>query len=189
MSVIKIMNTSTDFKPVLTKAALALQNKQKVEFKALVFEEPKGNIPTNAEGDDALIHNKKKKRSSEPEESPENEFDIKKARHEVINFAMNNQRTQKNQKKMQIFQLMQLGAKAPKKQYKNYKDLLDERKRLKDIREERKKFHQLGKNQAGAASVKCRSKTKLDKQAKKRAPVSSIDQHYGVAKPKMKRKK
>ncbi|XP_073834904.1 uncharacterized protein [Musca autumnalis] len=176
------MSTAT-FEPVLTKAALALKNKQNNAFKAMVFEEPK---PTKSEEDP------KKKRSndaSSTETKPdENEFDIKKARHEILNFAMNNQRVQKNQKKMKIFQMVQLGAK-PKKTYKNYKELLDEKRRLKEIREERKKFHQLGKNQTGSASVKCRSKTKLEKQAKKRAPVSAIDQYYGKVNPKLKKKK
>lgn len=177
------MDCNKEFKPVLTKAALALKNKQK-EFKALVFEEPK-TAAFNVE--DILQPKFKKSLKKTPEE--ENEFDIKKARHEVLNFAMNNQRIQKNQKKMQIFQMVKLGAKPPKKSYKNYKDLLDERKRLKEIREQRKRFHQLGKNQTGAASVKCRSKTKLEKQTKKRQPVAAIDQHYGVVKPKFKKRK
>lgn len=178
------------FQPVLTKAALALQNKQKSEYKALVFEEPKPAAGAKRI-DEPLGSPKKKKRQPDNSSSKEdeNEFDIKKARHEVLNFAMNNQRVQKNQKKMQIFQMIQLGAKPPKKAYRNYKELLDERRRLKEIREERKKFHQLGKNQTGAASVKCRSKSKIEKLSKKRAPVSSIDRHYGVVKPKLKKNK
>ncbi|XP_005181466.2 uncharacterized protein C1orf131 [Musca domestica] len=180
--------TSTSFEPVLTKAAIALKNKQKNEFKALVFEEPK---PTKPEDmlPSLTVSSKRKSKSNDKETTPdENEFDIKKARHEILNFAMNNQRVQKNQKKMKIFQMVQLGAKH-KKNYKNYKELLDEKRRLKEIREERKKFHQLGKNQTGAASVKCRSKTKIEKQAKKRAPVSAIDQHYGKVNPKLKKRK
>ncbi|XP_075157038.1 uncharacterized protein LOC142230273 [Haematobia irritans] len=180
------MNLTTTFKPVLTKAALALQNKSsQTNFKAIVFEEPKAG---NNDGVVTMSKNKTKKHVSVDTKEDTNEFDIKQARHEVLNFAMNNQRIQKNQKKMQIFQMVQLGAKPPKKTYKNYKELLDEKRRLKDIRESRKKFHQLGKNQTGAASVKCRSKTKIDKQSKKRPPVSSIDQHYGVVKPKLKKK-
>ncbi|XP_037807141.1 uncharacterized protein C1orf131 [Lucilia sericata] len=180
------MNASSEFKPVLTKAALALQNKQK-EFKAIVFEEPKAATTITPVANDSKPF--KKNYSAKTPAEDENEFDIKKARHEVLNFAMNNQRVQKNKKKMLIYQMVQLGAKPPKKAYKNYKDLLDERKRLKDIREERKKLHQLGKNQTGAASVKCRSKTKIEKQNKKRAPVAAIDQHYGVVKPKFKKRK
>ncbi|TMW51609.1 hypothetical protein DOY81_003336 [Sarcophaga bullata] len=180
------MNCSADFKPVLTKAALALQNKQN-EFKAVVFEEPKAFASTTEEN--STPKTKKSLNVTQPPKDDETVFDIKKARHEVLNFAMNNQRIHKNQKKMQIFQLVKLGAKPPKKPYKNYKDLLDERKRLKEIREQRKKFHQLGKNQTGAASVKCRSKTKIEKQTKKRPPVTAIDQHYGVVKPKLKKRK
>ncbi|KAM7347567.1 uncharacterized protein ACRADG_007128 [Cochliomyia hominivorax] len=181
------MNLDSEFKPVLTKAALALQTKQK-EFKALVFEEPKPQI-SSTENKPLKTTLKKFKNNNKNDTEEENEFDIKKARHEVLNFAMNNQRVQKNQKKMLIHQMIKLGAKPPKKPYKNYKDLLDERKRLKEIREERRKFHQLGKNQTGAASVKCRSKTKIEKQTKKRAPVTAIDQHYGVVKPKFKKRK
>lgn len=180
------MNSSANLKPVLTKAALALQNKQN-EFKALVFEEPKA--AASATEENSTPNTKKTLNKTRAPKEDENEFDIKKARHEVLNFAMNNQRIQKNQKKMQIFQLVKLGAKPPKKLHKNYKDLLDERKRLKEIREQRKKFHQLGKNQTGAASVKCRSKTKIEKQTKKRPPVAAIDQHYGVVKPALKKRK
>jgi len=102
---------------------------------------------------------------------------------------MKNQRVIKNKTKMEMFQLVKLGAKPLRKQVKNYKELKDERQRLKNIREERKKFHQLGKNQAGAASVKCRSKSQKERNDKKRAPVSQIDQHYGKAQPKFKTRK
>lgn len=176
------MELSVKSQPILTKAALAMQDKA-IEFERISLVESPGLKST-------LDKTPRTKNSSSPMElSNNNEFDIKKARHEVLNFAMNNQRVQKNQKKMLTYQLVKLGAKPPKKQEKNYKQLLDERKRLKDIREERKKFCQLGKNQAGAASVKCRSKSKQEKQAKKRAPVSSIDRFYGVVKPNLKKSK
>ncbi|XP_017494376.1 PREDICTED: uncharacterized protein C1orf131-like [Rhagoletis zephyria] len=185
------MNLATDFKQIPTRATLALQRKnQTSDFQALIFEDPtkplpptKDNtleIPQNPDG----VVTKRSKSKDEPEE-----FDMKKARNEVLRFAMNNQRVIKNKKKMETFQLIKMGAKPPKKEYKNYKELLGERKRLKQIREERKKFHQLGKNQTGAASVKCRSKSKMKKQQKKRAPVTAIDQNYGVVKPKLKKKK
>nr|XP_036227624.1 uncharacterized protein C1orf131 [Bactrocera oleae]XP_036227625.1 uncharacterized protein C1orf131 [Bactrocera oleae]XP_036227626.1 uncharacterized protein C1orf131 [Bactrocera oleae] len=181
------MNGVTYFKPVPTRAALVLQQKkQPNKFQATVFEDP------DKSNDDVQEYNKMSgsgvsKRCNTKDVAEE--FDIKNARNEVLRFAMNNQRVAKNKKKMEMFQLMKMGGKAPKKPYKNYKDLLDERKRLKIIREERKKFHQLGKTQTGAASVKCRSKTKLEKQQKKRAPVTAIDQNYGVAKPKLKKNK
>lgn len=183
---------NTIFEPVPTRAALAMQQKNKINsFHATVFEEPKRSV-----GDDErelngtpLRKSNKVKESMQGNKNEPLEFDIKKARHEVLNFAMSNQRTLKNKRKMQIFQAVKLGAKPQKKPYKNYKELLDERKRLKTIREERKKFHQLGKNQTGAASVKCKSKTKLEKQQKKRAPVASIAQNYGVVKSKLKKKK
>ncbi|XP_037933552.1 uncharacterized protein C1orf131-like [Teleopsis dalmanni] len=181
------------FQPVQTRASLTYAKRNKCnEFKALHFIEPKISASTSArDGIDQQnaaenIHKFKTEKQNENKIKDKNEFDIKTARHEVLKFAMNNQRVIKNQKKMLVFQAVKLGAKPPKKAYKNYKELKDERKRLKDIREQRKKFHQLGKNQTGAASVKCRSKTKLDKLKKKRAPVSRIDQNYGVVKSKKK---
>ncbi|KAH8411520.1 hypothetical protein KR215_005780 [Drosophila sulfurigaster] len=180
------MNVSTDFKPVPTRAALALQKSaNKTEFTALVFQEPQAaattKTNTTGEGAEATTTNAKDTKT-------DNEFDMKRARHEVLNFAMANQRTSKNKRKMEIFQLIKLGAKPPKKAYKNYKDLKAERQRLQDIREQRKKFHQLGKNQAGAASVKCTTKTQRNQRDKKRAPVANIGQHYGKAETKLKKR-
>lgn len=187
------MNVSEDFKPVATKAALSLQKKQaNSEFKALVFQEPQTlpkpkaeSRPQNQDGSPTKAAHKVKEAGMEL--NPE--FDIKRARHEVLNFATKNQRVIKNKRKMEMFQLAKLGAKPLKKPSRNYKELKDERHRLHNIREERKKFHQLGKNQAGAASVKCRTKTQKDRNQKKRAPVSAIDQHYGKAQPKFKARK
>lgn len=174
------MNQHSGIKPVITKAALALQNIQN-EFKAIYFEEAK-----KQEIDVAHVKKSKESTLKNIVENG-NDFDIKKARHEILSFAMNNQRIEKNKKRMLINQLVNLGAKPPKKECKNYKELLDEKRRLKQIREERKRFHQLGKNQTGSASVKCRSKTKLEKQQRKRHPVAAIDQHYGVVKIKKKK--
>ncbi|XP_017045589.1 uncharacterized protein C1orf131 [Drosophila ficusphila] len=182
------MNISEDFKPVPTRAALAVQKKQEsVGFQALVFHEPKAPSKSAQKNQDEGSQKLHKSKEAGMELNPE--FDIKRARHEVLNFAMKNQRVIKNKQKMEMFQLVKLGAKPLKKASKNYKELKDERQRLKNIREERKKFHQLGKNQTGAASVKCRSKSQKDRNNKKRAPVSNIDQHYGKAQPKFKTKK
>ncbi|XP_030567046.1 uncharacterized protein C1orf131 [Drosophila novamexicana] len=181
------MNASTDFKPVLTRAALALKKTQDdSEFKALVFQEPQAALPNNKQEKTTndTVKDGKTTDGGKFKKGEDNEFDIKKARQEVLNFAIANQRTIKNKRKMEIFQLIKLGAKPPKKAYKNYKELKAERKRLKDTREERKKFHQLGKNQTGAASVKCNNKPKQ----KRRAPVANIGQHYGKAEPKFKKR-
>ncbi|KAH8304762.1 hypothetical protein KR044_012821 [Drosophila immigrans] len=180
------MNVSTDFKPVPTRAALALQKgADKTQFTALVFQEPLATTTitnTNNGKDEEGVGKSTKDKATDIE------FDMKRARHEVLNFAMANQRTIKNKRKMEIFQLIKLGAKAPKKAYKNYKDLKAERQRLQENREQRKKFHQLGKNQAGAASVKCTTKTQRNQRDKKRAPVANIGQHYGQAQPKFKKR-
>ncbi|XP_016995138.2 uncharacterized protein C1orf131 [Drosophila takahashii] len=187
------MNVSDDFQPVPTRAALAMQKKQQENggFQALVFQEPRAppKSASKRREEGAGSEEKKPHKIKEAGNELNPEFDIKKARHEVLNFAMKNQRVIKNKSKMEMFQLVKLGAKPLRKQAKNYKDLKDERQRLKNIREERKKFHQLGKNQTGAASVKCRSKSQKDRMAKKRAPVSQIDQHYGKAQPKFKARK
>lgn len=183
------MNVSTDFKPVLTRAALALKKSEdKSDFTAIVFQEPQAlQAPTKEiKTSTAVGFGGVPKKS---DKDTDIEFDMKRARHEVLNFAMSNQRTIKNKRKMEIFQLIKLGAKPPKKEYKNYKELKAERQRLKDNREQRKKFHQLGKNQAGAASVKCKtSKTQRNQLQKKRAPVANIGQHYGKAQPKFKKR-
>ncbi|XP_017076930.1 uncharacterized protein C1orf131 [Drosophila eugracilis] len=182
------MNVSEDFKPVPTRAALAMQKKQaNSEFQAMVFHEPQGTSKSGAKRQEEGFQKTKRTKEAGNELNPE--FDIKKARHEILNFAMKNQRVIKNKTKMEMFQLVKLGAKPLRKQAKNYKDLKDERQRLNNIREERKKFHQLGKNQTGAASVKCRSKSQKQRNDKKRAPVSQIDQHYGKAQPKFKTRK
>ncbi|XP_068139637.1 uncharacterized protein C1orf131 [Drosophila tropicalis] len=186
------MNISTEFKPVLTKAALALQKKQNSSaFQALVFQEPQTHGKSATDNDNTAAQGAPKSKDAKTDAISNPEFDIKKARHEVLNFAMNNQRVIKNKRKMEIFQLVKLGMKPPKKACKNYKDLQAERQRLRTIREERKQFHQLGKNQTGAASVRCRSQSKTQQahRQKKRAPVANIDQHYGNAKPKFKNRK
>ncbi|XP_016961541.1 uncharacterized protein C1orf131 [Drosophila biarmipes] len=187
------MNVSADFQPVATRAALALQKRQaSSDFQALVFQEPQAAAKSGSRKEDGSKSPTQKKPHSKSKEAGielHPEFDIKKARHEVLNFAMRNQRVIKNKAKMEMFQLVKLGAKPLRKQAKNYKELKDERQRLRNIREERKKFHQLGKNQAGAASVRCRSKSQKERNAKKRAPVAQIDQHYGKAQPKFKTRK
>jgi len=184
------MNVSADFKPVLTRAALALKkNEDKTDFTAIVFQEPQAPKAPTKEIKTSTTVGFEGVPPKKTGKDTDNEFDMKKARHEVLNFAMSNQRTIKNKRKMEIFQLIKLGAKPPKKEYKNYKDLKAERQRLKDNREQRKKFHQLGKNQAGAASVKCKtSQTQRNQLQKKRAPVANIGQHYGKAKPKFKKR-
>ncbi|EDV99846.1 GH12178 [Drosophila grimshawi] len=179
------MNVS-DFKPVLTRAALALKKTADcAEFTALVFQEAPAKTNTVEKETGKTTKDNKSLSSGETD----NEFNMKRARNEVLNFAMANQRTIKNKRKMEIVQLIKLGAKAPKKPYRNYKELKEERKRLKDNREERKKFHQLGKNQTGAASVKCnQSQSHRNHAQKKRAPVANISQHYGKAQPKFKKR-
>lgn len=179
---------------VPTRAALQKQS----SFKATVFESRKADHPkplkqqqpeSEPEDDEDDIFSDKPRRKPTKKTEDDTEFNIKKARHEVINFAMSGFRNEKHKKKTEIALAVKLGARAPTKVYKNYKQLLLEKKNLKNVREERKKFHQLGKTQTGLASVKCKSKTQKGKDSKKRAPVSNIGNHYGVPNPKFKSKK
>lgn len=164
---------------VPTKASLFNQS----NFKATVF------VPEIADQPKPLQQKKSTKQLEPESENDDDGFDIKKARHEIINFALSGYRNQKHKRKTEITLAVKLGAKPPPKPYKNYKQLIMERKNLKNVREERKKFSQLGKTQTGLASVKCKSKTQKEKDGKKRAPVSNIGNHYGVANPKFKTKK
>uniref|UniRef100_A0A1A9WA65 Uncharacterized protein n=1 Tax=Glossina brevipalpis TaxID=37001 RepID=A0A1A9WA65_9MUSC len=104
------MNVKTDFKPVLTKAALVLPKKQE-EFQAVIFEEPKCNSEKikrqNEENGEHFQKSEAKAGNDEEEEG--NIFDIKRTRHEVLKFAMNNQRVEKNRKKMMIYHLNEVG--------------------------------------------------------------------------------
>lgn len=177
---------------VLTKAALLKQS----NFKATVFESRKSDQPKplkqlqpkeDSESEDDIFSGKPRRKPAK--KIDDNEFNIKKARHEVINFALSGFRNEKHKKKTEIALAVKLGARPPPKANKNYKQLLLEKKNLKNVREQRKKFHQLGKTQTGLAAVKCKSKTQKGKDSKKRAPVSNIGNHYGVANPKFKTKK
>lgn len=182
---------------VPTRAALL--KKTNSEFKATVFEskKPEANPQKKQiqpqpdsepeDDEDDIFSDRPRKRPTQ--KTDDSEFNIKKARHEVINFAMSGFRNEKHKKKTEIALAVKLGARPAKKSYKNYKQLLQEKKNLKNVREERKKFHQLGKTQTGLASVKCKSKTQKGKDSKKRAPVSNIGMHYGKANPKFKSKK
>ncbi|XP_055843703.1 uncharacterized protein LOC129910374 [Episyrphus balteatus] len=185
------MSDQHAFKAVPTRAALLLKNKP--TFTATVFEEPKTQSETRREQKPETIIKRDKPLSSNntPNKKDDLEFDIKRARHEVINFALNGVQA-KNKKKMQLVQAIKLGAKAPKKPCKNYKELLGEKKRLKQIREERQKFHQLGKNQTGAASVRCSIRKNVaaaKRKNNKKAPVNHISKNYGVVNPKLGKKK
>lgn len=181
---------------VPTRAALLKQS----SFKATVFESRKTDQPkhlkqlqpkveSEPEDDDDDIFSDKPRRKPVRKTEDDNEFNIKKARHEVINFALSGFRNEKHKKKTEIALAVKLGARPPPKACKNYKQLLMEKKNLKNVREQRKQFHQLGKTQTGLASVKCKSKTQKGKDSKKRAPVSNIGKQYGVANPKFKTKK
>lgn len=191
------LNTMSDdlLDVVPTRAALLKQS----NFKATVFESRKSDHPkpikqlepkvdSEPEDEDDIFSDRPRRKPAKKTED-DTEFNIKKARHEVINFALSGFRNEKHKKKTEIALAVKLGARPPPKACKNYKQLLLEKKNLQNVREQRKKFHQLGKTQTGLAAVKCKSKTQKGRDSKKRAPVSNIGNHYGVPNPKFKTKK
>jgi hypothetical protein len=86
-------------------------------------------------------------------EIPSHEFNIKKAKHEVIKYGMSGFDPQKKEEaKMQL--AIKLGAKPPKNKYKNYKILKEERAKHKETEKLKVQFQQLGKNSVGKSIAK-----------------------------------
>ncbi|XP_037917263.1 uncharacterized protein C1orf131 homolog [Hermetia illucens] len=131
--------------------------------------------------DDDLSEQKRRK----PKRKDDTEFDMKRARHEVIRFGSSGFETQ-DKKRAQIALAVKLGARPPRNEYKNYKDLIAEKRQAKAQKESEQRMLQLGKNQVGVASVRCQPKKGLQK---RRRDLGDISQHYGVTKPKLFKKK
>ncbi|XP_050303867.1 uncharacterized protein C1orf131 [Anthonomus grandis grandis] len=136
--------SESDFVP--TRASLlkaksheAYQEVQYVSYKSKKKEKPedaKNRIETNAED--------------------KNEFNIYKAKREVMQFGISGFDTAKKEE-AKIQQLIKLGAKPPKKKNKNYKELLKEKKMEKEKKESTQQFQQLGKNSMGKSVAKGKS--------------------------------
>lgn len=191
---VKDMEQNKDLKPIPTKATRLLNDKA-VEFKAVQFVEPSNQYTSNFNEVSKQPFGKTKNRSKDVIGTPDDneDFDIKKARTEILNFAAKdrcNSVLSKQEKKLREQQMMWIGTKVKhlKNPYENYKELLAKRKREKEQRDKLGKFHQLGKNQNGMSTVKCNSKRKLLNPNRKRVPVSNIDQNYGTIKAKIKGK-
>lgn len=167
--------------PVFTKAAQRLQQQRRghmqAAFKVIDFSQEPEAEPSFAPGRGPSLP---KTRSLLAKGAKE--FNIRQARHEVIRFAINNQSQVKNKERLEVQQLMRLGAPAPRRRHRNYKELLADRKNLVKVREQRRDFHQLGKTATGRAKVNCRS-SGPKAATKTKAPVTAIDQNYGVVKP------
>lgn len=106
----------------------------------------------------------------------ENEFNIKKARHEIIKFGISGFDSSEKQK-ANVQLAIKLGAKPPKNKYINYKNLLNEQKQKKSKEEMVNQLQQIGKNSMGKSIAKGKS---FDRKRKK-AAVSGLLDVYGKA--------
>lgn len=163
---------------VPTKAMLRMRQAQVApvtEFKATVFESHKSKAKTNP-------HNLKHNASSGA--SSAQEFDLKRAKHEVLNFGISGFETN-DKVAAKIALAVKLGARPPKNQYTNYKDLLAEKKRQREEATDKSAMLQLGKNAQGVASVTYK---KLHNARRKKKLDGQITRHYGVVNPKIYKK-
>ncbi|XP_045468650.1 uncharacterized protein C1orf131 [Harmonia axyridis] len=147
-----------------TKASL-LKGLQKVEEVTFVSHKSKKKSETVQEN-----HGK--------EESTTNYFNIKKAKNEVIKFALTNLEGQDKRKAtMQL--AIKLGAKPPRKKFRNYKTVLEERKKEKLNEESKAYLQQIGKNSIGESMTKTNLAMKHKKFKKKPKDILDI---YGKVK-------
>ncbi|XP_018565285.1 uncharacterized protein C1orf131 homolog isoform X2 [Anoplophora glabripennis] len=143
-----------------------MQKKGKIDFQEVTYESYKST--------------KRKKKLNGSEEITKNkehgDFNIKKAKHEIIKFGMSGFDPQKKEE-AEIQLAIKLGAKPPKNKYKNYKLLQVEKKKEKEKETSRQNFLQLGKNNAGKSTAKGKS---FDRKRKKgKGDILSI---YGKVK-------
>ncbi|CAH0553338.1 unnamed protein product [Brassicogethes aeneus] len=141
---------SDDFIP--TRASLAKKNACK-EVEVVTFESYK---PKEKKEND-------KKYAIYEDDFNGEEFNIKQAKHEVMQFGMSGF-TSKRKEAAKLQLAIKLGAKPPKSKYKNYKELLVEKKREKNRESKVNKFQQLGKNSVGKSIAKGKS---FDRKRKK----------------------
>lgn len=162
---------------VPTKAMRLSQNSQ-AEFKATVFESHKSKAKTSS--------GPNLKRGVAPGiPVATNEFDLKRAKNEVFHFGISG--FDSNDKQAAKLALaVRLGAKPPKNVYRNYKELIAEKEQSRKQANEDTARLQLGKNAQGGASITYK---KIHTARKKKKLNGQITTHYGVANPKMAKKK
>ncbi|XP_055389166.1 uncharacterized protein C1orf131 homolog [Condylostylus longicornis] len=169
--------TNNNFEYVPTKASL-LKKKDSEGFTATVFKSHKPKIKTNPDTFKSNLNYATEIKKNKIQQDS-GDFDIKKAKHDVINFAISGS-THTDKKKAQIALAIKLGAKPPKNEYKNYKELLNEKIRKKEQQDQIGAFSLLGKNQYGAPNTKCRK-------TRRKAIVGQISKNYGVVNSKIKK--
>uniref|UniRef100_A0A182ILX1 Uncharacterized protein n=1 Tax=Anopheles atroparvus TaxID=41427 RepID=A0A182ILX1_ANOAO len=193
----------SSFVPIATKASFVLKDKAADSFKVTVFEpkkaalqkkkfprsrpEPKKEDEQNsADSEDDIddIFSDAPRKKHRKKEDP-TIFDISKARKEVINFGLSG--LDKDSKLQATVALaIKLGAKAPKNKCRNYREILEERKAAKQNEEDRATKCRTGQIAFGA--TQSYNSYQQRKREKQRNP-STIMKHYGVAKPRMEKKR
>lgn len=167
------------FNLIPTKAALSKKAASLEQFKFTSFESHKPKLKS-------LTSNKSNNKPHNVDGTTKNTFDIKRAKHEVLQFGTSGLES-KDKEVAKIALAVKLGAKPPKNKYKNYKDLLAEKKMLKTKELENEALWAVGKNAQGGAAVTYKQ---MNSAKKLRKLNGTITQHYGVVNPKIvKRKK
>lgn len=172
--------TQVDLAIVPTRAQ-RLQAEAQSSIKATVFE-------TYRSKKSASLQSNLKTRTNTSATVPDSsapEFDLKRAKHEILNFGISGFDS-KDKHAAKLALAIKLGAKPPKNAYTNYKDLLVEKKKQQAADAEQSAFRSIGKNSQGAASVTYK---KLHSARRKKKLEGQIDRHYGVVKPKIHKKK
>lgn len=174
------MASNSDLDIVPTKAMLLRSNAES-SFKATVFESHRSKKEA------ALANLKNRPGSSTNSAVTSNvpEFDLKRAKHEVLNFGISGFES-KDKHAAKLALAIRLGARPPKNAYTNYKDMLAEKKKQQAEVAEQSAFQQIGKNAQGVASVTYK---KLHSARRKKKLQGQIDRHYGVVNPKIHKKK
>lgn len=165
---------SLDVLDIVPTKAMLLKATPQSEFKATVFESRKSKAKSSN-------FNSRLSGGSKDE----NDFNLKKAKHEVFNFGVSGfESKDKEAAKMSL--AIRLGAKQPKNEYKNYKEVIAASKEAHIKSKENAALLQLGKNSQGGASVTYK---KLNNARRKKKLDGQITRHYGVVNPKIFQKK
>ncbi|XP_044259540.1 uncharacterized protein C1orf131 [Tribolium madens] len=110
-------------------------------------------------------HEKTETSNGRIQEEKSDDFNIKRAKHEIVKFGMSGFDPEKKEEaKIQL--AIKLGAKPKKNKYKNYKLLKEERAKLKQEESLKSQFQQLGKNALGKSTAKGKGFDRKRKKAK-----------------------
>ncbi|XP_058115806.1 uncharacterized protein C1orf131 homolog [Anopheles ziemanni] len=192
-----------NFAPIRTRASAVLNEKAAESFNVIVFEPKKaalekrkaprlrpplaqedGKHSTDDEDDIDDIFSDAPRKKPKKMQDP-TVFDISKARKEIINFGISGL-DKKNKQQASVALAIKLGAKPPKNKPRNYREILEEQRAAKNNEAEVATKRRTGQIAYGATQSYNRYKQR--KLQKQRNPTS-IMKHYGVAKPRMDKKR